>query len=80
MGTENLPTITVTGVIRLGQLLKLANLVEDGAEAREAIQGGWVLVDGAVETQRGKQLKDGQIITVDYGDYTESIRLQVIAQ
>lgn len=80
MGTENLPTITVTGVIRLGQLLKLANLVEDGAEARDAIQGGWVLVDGAVETQRGKQLKDGQIITVDYGDYTESIRLQVIAQ
>lgn len=80
MGTENLPTITVTGVIRLGQLLKLANLVEDGAEARDAIQGGWVLVDGAVETQRGKQLKDGQIITVDYGEYTESIRLQVIAQ
>lgn len=80
MGTENLPTITVTGVIRLGQLLKLANLVEDGAEARDTIQGGWVLVDGAVETQRGKQLKDGQIITVDYGEYTESIRLQVIAQ
>ncbi|MDO5060869.1 MAG: RNA-binding S4 domain-containing protein [Actinomycetaceae bacterium] len=80
MQTENLPTISVTGVIRLGQLLKLANLVEDGAEARAAIQGGWVFVDGVAETQRGKQLKDGQVITVDYGDYTESVRLQVLPE
>ncbi|MCS4484528.1 RNA-binding S4 domain-containing protein [Gleimia sp. 6138-11-ORH1] len=80
MQTENLPTITVTGTIRLGQLLKLANLVEDGAEARSAIQGGWVQVDGVVQTQRGKQLQDGQIISVDFGDHLESVRLEVLPQ
>ena len=34
------PLISVSGSIRLGQFLKLAGLVEDGAEARIAIQSG----------------------------------------
>ncbi|WP_150462171.1 RNA-binding S4 domain-containing protein [Nesterenkonia ebinurensis] len=48
--------------IRLGQLLKLAGVVENGAVAREVIAGGVVLVDGAVETRRGAQLHPGQKI------------------
>lgn len=78
--SENIPTITVTGTIRLGQLLKLANLVEDGGEARAAIQGGWVYVDGETETQRGKQLRNGQIIGLDFGDYIEQVRVEIIPE
>ena len=46
-------TVSVTGDIKLGQFLKLAGLVEDGAEARIAIQSGDVTVNGILETRRG---------------------------
>lgn len=59
------PVVEISGVIRLGQFLKLANLAEDGALARELIQGGDVLVDGRVETRRGRQLEDGALVEVD---------------
>lgn len=42
--------------IKLGQALKLAGLVESGVDAKMAIQGGNVKVNGRVETQRGKKL------------------------
>lgn len=48
--------------IRLGQLLKLAGLVEDGATAREVIAAGEVSVDGATETRRGAQVRAGSIV------------------
>ena len=48
-----LEIIPVTGQIKLGQFLKLANLVEDGANATIAIQSGDVKVNGEVETRRG---------------------------
>ena len=48
--------------IRLGQLLKLAGLVEDGAMAREVIAAGEVNVDGQVETRRGAQVRSGSIV------------------
>lgn len=59
------PVVEVSGVIRLGQFLKLANLAEDGALARELVQGGDVLVNGEVETRRGRQLADGDLVGVD---------------
>ncbi|MDO5719990.1 MAG: RNA-binding S4 domain-containing protein [Actinomycetaceae bacterium] len=71
--SDPIPTIPVRGDIRLGQLLKLANLVENGGEARAAIQGGYVSVDGEVEIRRGKRLSDGQVVSVDYGDHIESV-------
>jgi len=49
--------------IRLGQFLKAANLVQDGAEARIRIQHGEVLLNGEVETRRGKQLLEGDAVT-----------------
>jgi len=52
------------GSIRLGQFLKLANLVESGAEAKPLIAGGMVQVNGAVETRRGRQLATGDVVTV----------------
>lgn len=49
-------------MIRLGQLLKLAGLVEDGGEARELIERGVVSVNGEGETRRGRQLHVGDVI------------------
>ena len=50
-------------MIRLGQFLKLANLVEDGAQAREVIQHCLVKVNGNIEEARGKQLHPGDTVT-----------------
>ena len=49
--------------IRLGQLLKLAGVVEDGAMARMVIENGEVTVDGAVVLRRGTQVRPGQVVT-----------------
>ena len=48
--------------IRLGQLLKLAGLVEDGVMSREVIAAGQVSVDGAPETRRGAQIRAGSVV------------------
>ena len=60
------PLISVSGSIRLGQFLKLAGMVEDGAQARIAIQSGDVPVNGVVETRRGHHLADGDVVVVDH--------------
>jgi ribosome-associated protein len=48
--------------IRLGQFLKLANLVETGADAKPLIASGQVMVNGEVETRRGRQLRVGDVV------------------
>ena len=48
--------------IRLGQFLKLANLVDSGADAKPAVQQGLVRVNGVVETRRGRQLRQGDVV------------------
>ncbi|MBD5829321.1 RNA-binding S4 domain-containing protein [Janibacter melonis] len=57
-------------VIRLGQLLKLAGLVDDGATAREVISEGRVSVDGEVDTRRGAQIRPGQVVALDGQEIT----------
>lgn len=49
--------------IKLGQALKVANLVEDGVEAKYVIQDGEVLVNGETDTRRGRKLYDGDVIS-----------------
>lgn len=49
--------------IKLGQAVKAAGLVESGVEAKLIIQDGQVKVNGNVETQRGKKLFGGEIIS-----------------
>jgi len=51
-------------MIRLGQLLKLAGVVEDGAQARTLIEDGAVRVDGEVDRRRGRQIRPGSIVQV----------------
>ena len=41
--------------IKLGQALKAAGLVDSGVVAKIVIQDGEVLVNGEVETRRGKR-------------------------
>ena len=52
-------------MIRLGQFLKLANLVEHGAQAKEVIAAGEVLVNGEVDTRRGRQLHVGDVVELE---------------
>lgn len=59
-------------VIRLGQFLKLAGLVDSGAEARELVTEGEVRVNGEVDTRRGRQLHRGDVVVVDHPQGTQS--------
>lgn len=51
--------------IKLGQALKLAGVVEDGVEAKYAIQDGLVKVNGEVDTRRGRKVYEGDVITFE---------------
>jgi ribosome-associated protein len=51
-------------VIRLGQFLKLAGVVESGADVKQLLAGDDVTVNGAVEHRRGRQLVRGDTVTV----------------
>ena len=53
--------------IKLGQALKLAG-VEDGVEAKYAINDGLVLVNGEVENRRGRKIHPGDTISYDGKD------------
>jgi ribosome-associated protein len=50
--------------ITLGQALKAAALVGTGGEAKVVIQSGEVLVNGEVETRRGRRLMEGDVVEV----------------
>ena len=52
------------GSIRLGQFLKLADLVEQGSDVRPLLADGLVTVNGVVETRRGRQLVKGDVVTL----------------
>ena len=48
--------------IKLGQFLKLSDLVDTGADAKGLLAQGLVRVNGDVETRRGRQLVTGDIV------------------
>lgn len=48
--------------IKLGQLLKLAGLVDSGVEAKIVIQNGEVKVNGEVDTRRGKKIYPQDVV------------------
>jgi len=61
--------------IRLGQFLKLAGLVDTGAEASDLIAGHDVEVDGRVETRRGRRLVGGEAVVVVTDTYEARARV-----
>jgi ribosome-associated protein len=58
-------TVQIRGdVIRLGQLLKLADVVDTGSEVKDLLAEVPVTVNGEPETRRGRQLHPGDVVTV----------------
>ena len=54
--------------IKLGQALKLADLVSDGVEAKYVISDGLVKVNGEVDTRRGRKVYAGDVISYNGQD------------
>lgn len=52
------------GSIRLGQFLKLADLIDAGGDAKALLAGGGVMVNDEPETRRGRQLGPGDVVDV----------------
>ncbi|MCV7357876.1 RNA-binding S4 domain-containing protein [Mycolicibacterium fluoranthenivorans] len=50
--------------IRLGQFLKLAGLIDTGADAKSVIADGLVTVNDEVDTRRGRQLRPGDVVSI----------------
>jgi ribosome-associated protein len=50
--------------IRLGQLLKLAGVVDSGSEVKALLAGEAASVNGEPEARRGRQLRDGDTVRV----------------
>ena len=61
-----------TEFIKLLDLLKFANLVSTGGEAKERIQAGEVTVNGEVCTMRGKKIRPGDDVAFQGAHYTVS--------
>lgn len=58
-------TIEIRGEsIRLGQLLKVAGVVDSGAEAKALLASEPVAVNGEPESRRGRQIRRGDMVAV----------------
>ena len=55
--------------IRLGQLLKLADVVGGGGEVKAFLAGTEVLVNGEPDARRGRQLHPGDVVSVAGEEY-----------
>jgi ribosome-associated protein len=51
--------------IRLGQLLKLVDAVPSGAQVKDVLTSGIVRVNGEPEERRGRQLRRGDVVSVE---------------
>jgi ribosome-associated protein len=51
-------------MIRLGQLLKLAGVVDSGGELKSLLAETEVLVNGEPDNRRGRQLHDGDVVQI----------------
>jgi ribosome-associated protein len=77
VAVKRVKRIGVTGeFIKLDALLKYAAIVQTGGEAKIIIQNGDVTIAGEPCTQRGKKLRDGDIVKV--GNETLVIKSRVL--
>ena len=58
-----------TEFIKLDQLMKFADMVDSGGEAKMLIAQGLVLVNGEICTQRGKKIRPGEEVEFDGQNY-----------
>jgi ribosome-associated protein len=50
--------------IRLGQFLKLADVIDAGSDVKRLLADGEVAVNGSPEPRRGRQLRRGDVVSV----------------
>lgn len=65
-----------TEFIKLDQLLKFANVVPTGGIAKEMVADGIVKVNGEECLMRGKKLRPGDVVTVEFEDETVEVRVE----
>ena len=64
--SKKISSITITKEpIRLSQFLKLANVIQDGFEAKIRIGSNEVNVNGTLENRRGRKLYAGDLVSID---------------
>ena len=64
--SDQIDDVSIGGdMIRLGQFLKFAGLLDSGGDAKEVIIDGFVTVNGEVDRRRGRQLHDGDVVTFE---------------
>ncbi len=56
------------GSIRLGQLLKLVDAVPTGAQVKDVLLTGGVRVNGEPEDRRGRQVRRGDVVSIEGGE------------
>lgn len=63
-------TVTITTeFIKLQDLMKFADMVSSGGEAKVLIQEGEVSVNGEVCLQRGRKIRPGDVVSFQGGQY-----------
>lgn len=64
--TNPIDDVSIGGeMIRLGQFLKFSGLLDSGGDAKEVIIDGHVSVNGDEERRRGRQLRDGDVVSFE---------------
>lgn len=64
-----------TEYIKLDQLLKFSALAESGVMAKDMIFDEIVSVNGEICTMRGKKIRPGDIVTVEFEDATVELKV-----
>ncbi len=72
---EQIKTNIKTEYIKLDQLLKFTGLAESGADAKDMILSEMVSVNGEPCDMRGKKIRAGDSVTVEFED--ETVRIDV---
>lgn len=65
-----------TEFIKLDQLIKYAGIAYSGAEAKDMVINGYASLNGEVCTMRGKKIRPGDVITLDFED--DSFEITVV--
>lgn len=65
-----------TEFIKLDQLIKYAGIAYSGAEAKDMVINGYASVNGEVCTMRGKKIRPGDVVTLDFED--DSFEISVV--
>ena len=73
---ERVEVEITTEFIKLDQLLKFAGIAFSGAEAKDMVINGYASVNGEVCTMRGKKIRSGDTVILDFED--DSVEIAVL--